>query len=56
VYPEPLKTLSRYRRFGKKVFFGQNLIHEGEGMLKTGDELQIIQLDSQLLNRVAMPK
>lgn len=56
VYSEPLKTLSSYRRFGKKVFFGQNLIHEGVGTIKTGDELQIIKLDSELLNRVAMPK
>ncbi len=56
VYPEPLKTLSSYRRFGKKVFFGQNLIHEGSGIINVGDELQIIQMDEGLLSRVAAPK
>jgi len=56
VYPEPLKTLSTYRRFGKKVFFGQNLIHQGSGLISVGDELQIIKLDAELLSRVAAPK
>lgn len=56
VYPEPLKTLSSYRRFGKKVFFGQNLIHEGSGIINVGDELQIIKLDEDLLSRVTAPK
>ncbi len=56
VYPEPLKTLSSYRKFGKKVFFGQNLIHEGSGTISVGDELQIIKLDNELLARVAAPK
>lgn len=34
---EPLATLARYRRSGKKVLFGQNLVHEGEGTLRVGD-------------------
>lgn len=36
---EPLKTLSKYRKYGQKIFFGQNLICLKEGLLKTGDIL-----------------
>jgi uncharacterized protein YcbX len=35
--PEPLRTLAGYRRMGKQVLFGQNLIHDGPGALRTGD-------------------
>ncbi len=35
---EPLRTLSTYRRHGTKVFFGQNLIHDGRGTVRVGDE------------------
>ena len=38
---EPLKTLASYRTFNKKVMFGQNLIHEGSGIVRVGDELII---------------
>ena len=34
---EPLRTLSTYRRQGKSVVFGQNLIADGEGWLQVGD-------------------
>ncbi|MDJ0806623.1 MAG: MOSC domain-containing protein [Gammaproteobacteria bacterium] len=33
---EPLKTLSSYRRKGNKVYFGQNLNHDGQGHLSLG--------------------
>ena len=36
---EPLKTLSKYRKYGQKIFFGQNLICLKEGLVKTGDIL-----------------
>ncbi|GAO44819.1 MOSC domain-containing protein [Flavihumibacter petaseus] len=36
---EPLKTLAAYRTVGKKVLFGQNLLHEGSGTIRVGDEL-----------------
>jgi uncharacterized protein YcbX len=36
---EPLKTLANYRTVGKKILFGQNLMHEGLGELAVGDEL-----------------
>lgn len=35
--PEPLRTLSRYRREDGKVWFGMNLIHDGPGRLRVGD-------------------
>ena len=38
---EPLKTLATYRLKNKKILFGQNLIHQGEGIISVGDELQV---------------
>lgn len=36
---EPLATLSQYRTQNNKVMFGQNLIHEGSGIVKHGAPL-----------------
>lgn len=36
---EPLRTLALYRRRNNKVYFGQNLIHQGVGAIAVGDEL-----------------
>jgi uncharacterized protein YcbX len=38
---EPLRTLATYRRFGNAVLFGQNLIHDGHGSLRAGDEVVV---------------
>ena len=38
---EPLRTLARYRMRNNKVYFGQNLIHQGIGEIAVGDELII---------------
>jgi uncharacterized protein YcbX len=38
---EPLRTLAGYRTSNKKVLFGQNLIHQGLGTVRIGDELRI---------------
>jgi len=38
---EPLKTLAGYRTINKKVMFGQNLIHKGNGIIRVGDQLKI---------------
>ncbi|MEM7656281.1 MAG: MOSC N-terminal beta barrel domain-containing protein [Bacteroidota bacterium] len=38
---EPLKTLSTYRRQGKKVCFGMNLLHRGSGTLEAGMEVKL---------------
>jgi uncharacterized protein YcbX len=39
---EPLRTLASYRTAHKKVLFGQNLLHTGQGLIRTGDSLEII--------------
>ncbi|QEC80129.1 MOSC domain-containing protein [Mucilaginibacter ginsenosidivorax] len=39
---EPLKTLARYRSKDKKILFGQNLVHQGEGFLTVGDTLDVL--------------
>ncbi|MCU7806406.1 MAG: MOSC domain-containing protein [Candidatus Thiodiazotropha sp. (ex Semelilucina semeliformis)] len=40
---EPLKTLAGYRRQGKQVFFGQNLLHDHTGELSVGMPLEVLQ-------------
>jgi uncharacterized protein YcbX len=37
---EPLRTLATYRRVDGKVYFGQNVVHDGTGRLAVGDPLQ----------------
>ncbi|MEM9984606.1 MAG: MOSC N-terminal beta barrel domain-containing protein [Bacteroidota bacterium] len=39
---EPLATLSQYRQQGRKVMFGMNLLHRGEGEVKVGDHIQVL--------------
>lgn len=39
---EPLHTLTRHRRFGGKVVFGQNLVPESTGTLCVGDPVRIL--------------
>jgi uncharacterized protein YcbX len=39
---EPLKTLSRYRRDGNKVLFGQNLLHDATGQLACGMSVEVL--------------
>ena len=38
---EPLRTLARYRKVGSKVLFGQNLVHDGTGVLSVGDAVEV---------------
>jgi uncharacterized protein YcbX len=38
---EPLKTLATYRRRNSNVYFGQNLIHKGEGVVTVGDMMEV---------------
>lgn len=40
--PEPLKTLTGYRRDGKDVTFGSLWIPENTGLIKKGDSLEIL--------------
>jgi uncharacterized protein YcbX len=46
---EPLKTMAGYRKNNKKVHFGQNLVHHGEGVLKVGDDVKILELGQALV-------
>lgn len=39
---EPLRTLGSHRRFGTKLVFGQNLVPEGPGVIRTGDPLRVL--------------
>jgi uncharacterized protein len=38
---EPLTTLNRLRKWQNKVYFGQNALHDGLGVLSVGDSVQI---------------
>jgi uncharacterized protein YcbX len=39
---EPLRTLARYRLYNNKPLFGQNVLCNGAGVIKTGDEIIIM--------------
>lgn len=39
---EPLKTLAIYHSKSNKIYFGQNAVHTGTGIISVGDELQIL--------------
>ena len=41
--PEPLRTLSAYRKRDNKIYFGQNLIHDGIGRLEVGMPVEILE-------------
>ena len=38
---EPLKTLSTYRRWDNKVYFGQNVIHDSKGVLSVNAVVRV---------------
>jgi len=46
---EPLKTLNQYRQLNNKIYFGQNILYKGDGVLRIGDELKVIQRQPYLL-------
>ncbi|WP_314173557.1 MOSC domain-containing protein [Streptomyces winkii] len=39
---EPLRTLARHRRFGDQLVFGQNLIPEQTGRVRSGDSVEVL--------------
>ncbi|WP_017730551.1 MOSC domain-containing protein [Nafulsella turpanensis] len=41
VNKEPLATLAQFRKWNQKLLFGQNLLFEGEGLLRVGDRIQV---------------
>ena len=38
---EPLHTLATYRMFQNKIYFGQNLLQRGEGVISIGDAIEV---------------
>ncbi|MBT3812488.1 MAG: MOSC domain-containing protein [Gammaproteobacteria bacterium] len=38
---EPLRTLAKTRKWNNEVFFGQNALHDNQGLLKVGDTVTI---------------
>jgi len=42
---EPLATLARFRTRDGKVYFGHNAIHRGVGVLRVGDQVEVIALE-----------
>jgi uncharacterized protein YcbX len=45
---EPLKTLASYRTGNNKVYFGQNILYKQEGIIRVGDELNVLQVKEAL--------
>ena len=41
--PEPLKTLATYRRSSRGIYFGQNVVVERPGRVRTGDAIEVIE-------------
>jgi uncharacterized protein len=39
---EPLRTLARHRRFSDQLVFGQNLIPERTGRVRSGDSFEVL--------------
>ena len=40
--PEPIRTLTTYRKFDKQVFFGQNLVPLNRGKIRLGDPVTVV--------------
>ena len=47
---EPLKTLARYRRIQGDVFFGQNFVVSKAGMVRVGDEIEVLESKDPLFD------
>jgi uncharacterized protein len=41
---EPLRTLSSYRAWNRKVWFGQHLIHRQQGEIAVGDPVEVLEV------------
>ena len=42
---EPLQTLASYRQLNNKIFFGQNLLAGGKGIISVGDTIEVLRND-----------
>jgi uncharacterized protein len=45
---EPLTTLSTYRKAGNKIFFGQNLIPLGKGLIRQNEVVKVVKTKKKL--------
>ncbi|RBQ09974.1 MOSC domain-containing protein [Pedobacter miscanthi] len=46
---EPLRTLAGYRTVGKKILFGQNLLHQHLGTICVGNELRVVEWKMEVM-------
>lgn len=45
---EPTRTLAKYRRRNNNVYFGQNLVHTGQGTIAVGDTIHVLEVKEML--------
>ena len=43
--PDVFRLLKNHRQRGDDVYFGQNMIHRGEGEIKLGDAVEVLALN-----------
>lgn len=43
---EPLRTFATYRQRNNKIYFGQNLLHDGEGTIRVGDTIEVMKVNN----------
>lgn len=53
---EPIKTLATYRKMNNKIYFGQNLVHEGQGTISVGDAVEVLETKESLFSLPANKK
>jgi uncharacterized protein YcbX len=46
---EPTRTLAKYRAMNNQIYFGQNLVHKGEGHISVGDQITVLKLKEALI-------
>jgi len=40
---EPLRTLAAYRNKDKRIYFGQNILYRGSGVVQVGDRIEVVE-------------
>jgi len=51
---EPTKTLLTYRRRNNDVYFGQNFVHQGDGVISIGDLIEVLEI-KEMPNSLKLP-
>jgi len=49
---EPLKTFSTYRQLNNKIYFGQNLLHKGKGIIHVNDSIEVLKRKQGLFSLI----